>query len=75
MSVPMADITFGDIIYKEQKYRILSNPLNKEIREKVAQYKKEKGVIFCSQLPGGKCILNLHFGFPLVPKLQLGNTY
>jgi hypothetical protein len=49
MSVPMPDTTFGDIIYKGKKYRILSNPLNKEIREKVTQYKREKGIIFSSE--------------------------
>jgi len=49
MSVPMPDTTFGDIIYKEKRYRILSNPLNKEIRKKVAQYKREKGIIFSSE--------------------------
>jgi len=49
MSIPMPDTTFGDIIYKGKRYRILSNPLNKEIREKVAQYKREKGIIFSSE--------------------------
>jgi len=41
MSFPTKDTTFGTIIYKKNKYDLLTNPLSKNEHQKINKYKKE----------------------------------
>ncbi len=41
MSFPIQDTIFGTIIYKDKKYDLLANPLDKILYQKITQYKKD----------------------------------
>ena len=45
MSFPTQDTIFGTIIYKDKKYDILNNPLEKTLYQKITQYKKDNDCV------------------------------
>jgi len=53
MSFPTKDTTFGTIIYKNNKYDLLTNPLSKNEHQKINKYKKENNCAIIMSPTGG----------------------
>jgi hydroxymethylpyrimidine pyrophosphatase-like HAD family hydrolase len=53
MSFPTKDTTFGTIIYKNNKYDLLTNPLSKNEYQKINKYKKENNCMVIMSPTGG----------------------
>jgi hydroxymethylpyrimidine pyrophosphatase-like HAD family hydrolase len=53
MSFPTKDTTFGTIIYKNNKYDLLTNPLSKNEHQKINKYKKENNCVVIMSPTGG----------------------
>jgi len=53
MSFPTEDTTFGTIIYKNNKYDLLTNPLSKNEYQKINKYKKENNCAIIMSPTGG----------------------
>jgi hypothetical protein len=45
MSFSTKDTTFGTIIYKNNKYDLLTNPLSKNEHQKINKYKKASCIL------------------------------
>ena len=53
MSFPTKDTTFGTIIYKNNKYDLLTNPLSTKEYQKINKYKKENNCAIIMSPTGG----------------------
>jgi hydroxymethylpyrimidine pyrophosphatase-like HAD family hydrolase len=53
MSFPTKDTTFGTIIYKNNKYDLLTNPLSKNEYQRINKYKKENNCLVIMSPTGG----------------------